>query len=346
MAVDLVNSLPDRYVKTICCFDCLGPLLKSIDQKAEVMLLKRNPGIDLKFIFRLARALRDRDIDLLHVHNNTAFFYGAIAAKIACVKRVVYTEHGRTQKLPLKTRLLHGLLSRSVHKTVVVSDYLKDLLVKDEWFPKNRVELIPNGISNAPYTIEYDRNALRNDLGVNRDSKLVGIVARLDPIKNHSLLLRSMKTVVEKEPKARLLIVGDGPLKEKLQRETKEMNLEDSVLFTGERQDVPKILKSLDIFVLCSISEGMSLTLIEAMAAGLPIIATDVGGNPKLIRSEENGMLVPSDDSNALSKAILNLLSNNDKANSLGQNARTRYESKYCLDKMVEKYRTLFEDGL
>jgi glycosyltransferase involved in cell wall biosynthesis len=225
-----------------------------------------------------------------------------------------------------------------------VADYLKEPLVREEGFKSDRVHFIPNGIDGSFYQDPPPRSELLDELGLDESNKLVGIVARLDPIKNHALLINAMKEVHERIPEARLIVVGDGPLSDELEQQTSELNVKDVVIFMGERGDVPRILSGLDLFVLSSLSEGMSITLVEAMAAGLPIVVTDVGGNPSIISSEENGTIVPSDDREALSEAITRLLNDEVNATQLGVKARKRFEEEFTLEKMVDRHRKLYEE--
>jgi len=204
------------------------------------------------------------------------------------------------------------------------------------------VQFIPNGIDGSFYQDPPPRSELLNELGLNESIKLVGIVARLDPIKNHALLINAMKIVHERIPEARLIVVGDGPLRGELEQLTSELDLKDVVIFIGERSDVPRILSGLDLFVLSSLSEGMSITLVEAMAAGLPIVVTDVGGNPLLITSGDNGLLVPSNDCKAMNDEITRLLNDRVLSKRLGSEARDRFNAKFTLHKMIEKHREIY----
>jgi glycosyltransferase involved in cell wall biosynthesis len=172
----------------------------------------------------------------------------------------------------------------------------------------------------------------------------VGIVARLDSIKNHALLLRALDRVREHLPCVRLLVIGDGPLHGELESLTARLNIRANVTFLGTRNDVPDLLAALDLFILSSISESLSLTLIECCAAGKPIVATDVGGNREIVRHGQTGLLVPPDDDGALANAITEILSDPARGTRMGRAARTRFEEEFTLEVMAAKYRTLYED--
>lgn len=343
MAIDLMNNLPENYKVTVCCFDTLGPLEEILQSDIDKVLIKRKSGINITYPLKLKRLIKDLGIDILHAHNNTAFFYGTLAGKMAGIKKIIYTEHGRTGKLPWKTRKVHGFLSGFVNHTVVVADYLKNMLIKDEGFNGENISIIPNGIDGSPFSNAGDRDLLKKELGLDSSTRLIGMVARLDPIKNHDMLIRAMKEISIQEPKARLLIVGDGVLRDKLEMQTRELNLDEHVIFLGERKDVPRIMNGLDVFTLTSWSEGMSLTLVEAMASQLPIVATEVGGNPSIIKNMKNGILVPPDDHEALADSILKVLNDPELSNSLSERARYKFQSEYTLEKMVQRYCDLYD---
>lgn len=343
MAIDLVNNMPANYKICICCYDKLGSLAKCISSSVEVILLKRRKGFDFSYIIKLTNMLRRKKIDIVHSHNRTAFFYGTIAARIAGIRNIVYTEHGRTEKLSVKTRVAHRLMNRALKKTVVVTRYLKEMLINEEGFNPNKIQIIPNGIDGNRFLIKESTLKYENGLFLEKEDKIIVIVARLDPIKNHTLLFKAMELIDKEEHKIKLLVVGDGPLKSTLIQEVRKKNLHDRIFFLGERDDIPNILAGIDLFVLSSLSEGMSITLVEAMAAGLPIIATEVGGNPDLINHEQNGLLVPTGDEKAMADAILKVLKDTKLARSLGEAARQKFESEYTLEKMVKRYIDVFE---
>jgi len=343
VALDLVHHLPDTYDITLCCYDSLGPLRDSIDPRIQVEHLPRKPGFDAGYPGRLAAFLRERRCDVLNVHNNTAFFYGAMAKRRSGIKRLVYTEHGRTHRLSWKARLAHRLLCRRVDATIVVTPHLVDILVRDEGFPRDRVQWIPNGIDGTPFTPGHKDPEVMAELSLTPTDRVIGIVARLDPVKNHSLLLRAMRHVVAGEPAARLIIVGDGPERQRLESEARELGVAGAVTFLGQRADTPRVMSTFDVYCLCSVSEGMPLTLVEAMAAALPVVATAVGGIPTLVEPEVTGLLVPSQDEGALAQALFRALTEKDLAARMATEARRRFEAEYTLDRMVSRYVDAFE---
>ncbi|HWQ93951.1 MAG TPA: GT4 family glycosyltransferase PelF [Gammaproteobacteria bacterium] len=344
MVVNLVEQL-DRahYRPAVCCYDTLGSLAERLtSQGTSVALVRRKPGVDLGYILRLARCLRQSGANILHLHNPTAFFYGTLAGKLARIPCIVYTEHGRDFSLSRKVRLANRVLSTMVDKVVAVAEFGKRYLVAEEGVSPARVVTIHNGIDGQRFGPHYDRDAVRASLGLAGGQPVVGIVARLDAIKNHAGLLRAMQCVAAELPSAVLLVVGDGPLRCDLESLAAGLGLGTVVRFLGARHDVPELLSAMDLFVLSSHSEGLSLTLVEASAAGRPIVATDVGGNAEVVEHGVTGLIVPADDPEALSRAMLAVLTDPVKARRMGEEGRIRFEQGFTLEAMVREYEELY----
>jgi glycosyltransferase involved in cell wall biosynthesis len=280
MVLDLVFGLqPDEFATAFCTFDREGQLASEAEARGMPLHFRRRQGaVDAGFILWLAQLLRRERIDILHAHNATAFFYGAAATTLVPGTRFLYTEHDRAFPTPLRERGLHAVLARRVDAVVTVSQTLRDNLVRYEAFPERRVHVVKNGV--ALKNPSRDRRAMRAELGLG-ERPVAGIVARLAPVKNHALLLHAWKRVVASVPDAVLLVVGNGSTEPATRALAAELELGDSVRFLGFRLDIPELLQAMDVFVLSSTSEGLSLTLLEAEAAALPIVATRVGGNPE-----------------------------------------------------------------
>ena len=344
MVVNLLERLDrSRYRLAVCCYDTFGSLAERLTgQGTRVDLIRRKPGVDLGYILKLARFLRLSGADILHLHNPTAFFYGTLAGKLARTPCIVYTEHGRDFSSSRKVRLANCVLSTMVDKVVAVAEFGKNYLVAEEGVSPWRVVTIHNGIDGQRFGPHYDHNAVRASLGLVGGQPVVGIVARLDPIKNHAGLLHAMQRVVAELPLAVLLIVGDGPLCGQMEALAGELGLGTAVRFLGARSDVPELLSAMDLFVLSSHSEGLSLTLVEASATGKPIVATDVGGNAEVVEHGVTGLIVPADDPEALSQAMLAILTDPVKARRMGEMGRMRFERDFTLDAMTRKYEELY----
>lgn len=347
IVLSLITHLDPSLVRvSVCCFDYLGPLATEANTKGiEVCLLKRKPGIDWSYPWRLCRFLKDRNIQVLHLHNPTAFFYGTLAGKLARTPYIVYTEHGRDFSEGWKIRLAHRWLAKMVDRIVVVAKHGQRVLVREEGVDERKITLIYNGIDGKRFNrVQYADyyESIRTGLGLTSHTQVIGVVGRLDAIKNHAVLFEAMHILLHRFPKVSLLVIGEGPLRVELETMIEQMDLKNHVKFLGARADVPELLTVLDGFVLPSFSEGLSLTLIEACAAGVPIVATRVGGNEEVVVDQENGLLVPSDDAEALGKAISSILSNTEMARKMGANGRKRFEAHFTLGNMVQKYHELY----
>jgi sugar transferase (PEP-CTERM/EpsH1 system associated) len=346
MVAALVNRLDRKeFLPSVCCFDNLGKLQDSLHNDTRVTLLTRKPGIDIFYPFKLASLLNRDHIDILHLHNSTAFFYGVLAGKIAGTRRIIYTEHARDIPPNIKVRIMDKILSHMTDRIVVVAEFLKKNLVTKEWMDPSKISTIYNGIDGDEFTREFDHEQIIKELDIPLASKIIGIVARLDAIKNHRCLIRAMKKVSAHFPDAVLLVIGDGPLRSELEELVSNEGLLDIIKFLGTRNDIPRLLSVIDIFVLCSLSEGLPLTILEAMAAGKSIIATNVGGIPEVIQNGTDGIIIPSDDSDALADAISELLRDNKKRHDMGVKARMKFEERFTIQAMVQSYEELYESG-
>ena len=341
MVLDLVFDLPrDEYETAFCTFDREGPLARQVrDRSMAIHFRPRRGAIDPRFVWWLAGLLRRERIDIVHAHNATAFFYGAAATSLVARTRFVYTEHDRAFPTPLRERGLHALLARRTDAVVTVSDTLRDNLVRYECFPPSRVHVVKNGVRlSSP---QRSREAMRHDLALGA-RPVAGIVARMAPVKNHALLLRAWKQVVARVPDAVLLVVGNGSTEPACRALADELQLGDAVRFLGFRLDIADLLQAMDVFVLSSRSEGLSLTLLEAEAAGLPIVATHVGGNPEVVRDGESGLLVASDNAEAMAAALAQLLQNPALRRRFGARGRELYRDGFTLESMVSGYTRLY----
>lgn len=343
MVISLVSGLDRRkYYPAIVCFDTKGELAGEVEaQGIEVFLAKRRQGIDYFYALRLAKFLKKQNTDLLHAHNCTAFFYGTLAARLARIP-IVYTEHDRDFPPERRIAWLNKILSLIVEQVITVSDLLKGCLIKYESFNANKIKTIHNGVDPTPFSLSLDRKKYIDELGLEDASPLIGIVARLDRLKNHKLLLDAMQDIANEIPTVKLLIIGDGPTRKNLEEQADRGGLQNNILFLGMRGDVSNLLLLIDLFVLCSLSEGMPLALIEAMAAGKPIVATNVGGVSEIVRNGINGILVEPTNPAFLAKAILQILKNKDILRTMGENGREVFKQKFTLHKMIKSYEGVY----
>jgi glycosyltransferase involved in cell wall biosynthesis len=266
--------------------------------------------------------------------------YGALARVWRPGTRLVFTEHGRLSDSgpSVKRRLANRILGRMPHAVFTVSADLREHLV-EEAFSRESVGVIYNGIEPGPLPSSDARTSIRTRLGVSEDTLVVGTIARLDPVKSLETLIRAASELAQERSIA-LIIVGDGPERAPLERAAIEGGASKHVRFLGHRNDAREWLAGFDVYVNSSISEGVSLTILEAMAAGVPVIATRVGGTPEVVESV--GRLVPARSSGAIVSALKELAANAGLRDELGRAARRRVEELFTIDRMVRDYRDVY----
>jgi len=333
-----------KFTPIVCC---LGKRMTQADilekNGIKVYFFNRDENTrNYSLIFKIALLLRKERITLIHTHNRCGYLYGVPAAIIANTQVVVHSEHGCSLPESKSLMFLRWALSWKIKKIVTRSQLLAKEIIRYWRINPNKLQPIASGIDASGFEREFDKNAIRQKFGVSKENNLVGIVARFDPIKDHQTLIRAMAIVGKSIPNAKLVLVGDGSLRQSLQDLTVELGIKDNVIFLGEQEDIAPILAMLDLFVLTSRKEGTSTAIMEAMTMELPIIATRVGGTPELINDGENGILIPARDPESLSKAIIEIVTNKDRAKAIAHNARSTFEKKYRIERMNHEYQDLF----
>lgn len=327
-------------VPFICCLDKMGNLApNAIDSGISVTDLQIKNGLDLQCIWKLRQYIIANEIDVVHTHNKKPLIYGTIAAKLANVKRIIHTRHGQAADV------VPWLIWKLNSKVVTISEDAKSCLISSNNIAEKNVDVIENGIPLDKFdsiSTEVSQE-LKNEIGLLPENQVVGIVARLAIEKDHRTLICAFAEVLKVNENAVLLIVGDGPLSKELQELTQELKIEKSVYFLGFQQKIAELISIFDIFVLSSTSEGMSLTLLEAMASKKPIVATNVGGNPEVVQDGLTGFIVPAQKPEKMAEAIINLLKNKQLMQEFALNGYQRIKSKYSLITMTEKYKRLYK---
>ena len=259
---------------------------------------------DVGIIFRLARLMRQREVDIVHTHLYHAGRYGRIAATLAGVPCVVASFHNVYHIRRFKQHVFNWILGKVTDRMIAVSEAVKDHLARYDHIPSDRITVLPNAIDLRLFG-GHDRTEARRRLGIPPDAYVVGTVGRLELQKGHAVLLQAMRKVAITCPVAWLLLVGGGSQEWPLRRAADELGLTDRITFAGERSDVPALLGALDLFVLPSLWEGLPLVLLEAMASGVPVVATRVGGVPEVVSDGATGILVDPMRPDQLAAAII-----------------------------------------
>lgn len=276
------------------------------------------PLADLRTLFALVRLIRRVRPNVVHTHTAKAGFIGRLAAFVAGVPVIVHTFHGHVFEGYFgraKTGAfiqLERAAARISDAILTISDRLRDDLIRLRIAPPERIRVVPLGLPLAGLAdLDGLRDSLRQEMGYSTDHRLVGMIGRLVPIKRHELFLAAARRVIDEVPQARFLIVGDGECRADLEAATAQLGLTEVVRFTGWRTDLAPVYADLDAVVISSLNEGTPVSIIEAMAAGVPVISTAVGGVPDLLREGELGRLVPPEDPAALAEAIVATLRSN-----------------------------------
>jgi len=353
--VNLINSIPERkYRHAVVCLAGYSDFSRRIERTdVRIFDLEKKPGKDPSCYFRLFRLLRELRPEIVHTRNLAALDCQFVAAA-ARVNHRIHSEHGwdvGDLHGTLGKHVLMRRLSRSVvHQYAAVSEHMADWLENVNKIPKRKVTQIYNGTDTKKFRPRIERSLQDND----DDQKeprpfVIGCVGRLDPIKDHITLLRAFKSLVQRLPRGgdelRLIIVGGGAMQYELAQYVSEMQLDTLVIFAGESDDVASQLRTFDVFVLPSLNEGISNTILEAMATGLPIITTRVGGNPELVQQDVTGLLISAGDSAALTDNLRFYLENPDIRRKHGAAGRSRAVKSFSLDSMVDQYVELYDQA-
>jgi len=342
--VNVANAGASDIRHVIVCLRRVGALRARLAVNVDLVSLDRGEGHDVMGFVRLVRLLRRLGPVIVHSRNWTAF--DAIpAARLAGVPLIVHGEHGRDIVDPEgrnhRRNRLRRLFAPLVDRMVTVSDDLRRWLVDRVRIPTRKVMTIHNGVDVRRFR-PGEPTAARAALGLPIDSLVVGTVGRLDPVKGQADLLRAFSRVRGHNRRAILVVVGDGPCRDELIALSASLGLAGHVHLLGERHDIPRILQALDTFVLPSIAEGISNTLLEAMASGLPVVATRVGGNPELVDDGVSGILVPPRDQEALAEAVGAYLRDPGLRALHGASARQRTVACFSLERMTSSYLALY----
>ena len=345
--VNLINHM-DRssFSHAICSITRMGKLANRLNQKdIELIELGKSAGQDWALPFRLARLFKKMEPDIVHTRN-WGTIDGIVGARLSRIPIVIHGEHGRTMeevdRVNRKRKIVRRILQPFVDRFVTVSWELRDWLCATMGISEKKIKVICNGVDSEKFCPPLDKNAIRLRYGFRKDEFLIGTVGRLDPVKDHETLIRTIPLLKDRFPNVRLLIIGGGACYSQILGLVEALGLKKQVILFGERDDVSSLMQIMDLFVLNSLSEGISNTILEAMATGLPVVASNVGGNLELVLEGETGYLIPARSIDALRKAIDSYLVNHGKADQHGAAARQRIEEKFSLHKMILSYERFY----
>lgn len=338
--VNVVNGLDRaRFRPSVCSCRPVDAFARRLAPHVDLFAFRRADGNDPQFILQLLALLRRERPDIVHTHGWGTLVEGYLAARLAGVPIIVHGEHGTIRTRPLAVKVQRSIWSR-IDRVLSVSSGLSARMAAEIGFALSDIQTIRNGVDLSRFS-PRDRTHARRAIGLPDQGFLVGTVGRLVPVKDHSTFLRALAVVRARGVACDAVLVGEGPLASRLREECDRLGL-DNVRLLGHREDVPVVLAALDLFVLSSISEGLSNTILEAMATGLPVVATRVGGAEEIVVHGRTGLLVPPSDPEALAAALTWMAAAPAERAEMGRRGRERAVCEFRLERMVREYEELY----
>jgi glycosyltransferase involved in cell wall biosynthesis len=332
------------YEPVVVALTQSGPLEEDLRAAGvRVYVLGKRLGFDPRVILKLARIMREERVEIVHVHTPLSNNWGVPAALLSGVRTVIRTEHGLFRRERTFYVFINAVLGLFNRRILACSDGAKKTHVAMDPLSRGKYLTIYNGIDVARYQFTGDGKRLREELRLPPGAPVVGIIGSLIPLKGHRVFLQMAELLARHRPEVRFLVIGEGPERPQLERMVRERGLTGRVTFTGVRRDIPELLSLMDVFVLSSHSEAHPLTILEAMAAGKPVVATDVGGNAESVVDGETGFIVPPNDPQALLEPVKRLIGDPALAARMGARGRERVTREFSVEKMIRETEAVYE---
>ncbi len=332
-------------MSVLCIESPLGPFAEELQKNGiEFFQLNRQPGFDTKLIKQIRQTIKKNHVDIIHCHQYTPWVYGVIAAAFSNTK-VIFTEHGRfyPDSSSWKRKLINPVLNLFTDQVTAISKATKQALIEFENLPKKSISVIYNGI--APLKVKQDEvDKLKVELLIPNNHTILGTIARFDPIKNHTMMLKAFSLVLEQQPNSTLIIVGDGGERANIETCINQLNIASNVILTGYQTKAQHYLALMDIYLLSSLSEGTSMTLLEAMSISKPCVVTNAGGNPEIVINNENGYVTPNDDMKAFGQAIIKMIENSEQMQHFAAFSKKRFNRSFSADSMNAQFEKLYRE--
>jgi sugar transferase (PEP-CTERM/EpsH1 system associated) len=355
--INLINQMPpEKYRHSIICLTESTQFSEGLkDKNVQIIELHKKEGQDWRSFITFYQQLKQLKPDIIHTRNLAALEY-QLPAFLAGIKHRIHSEHGWDVFDPdgnnKKYQWLRRLLQPLIKVFIPLSWHLQDYLIKKIKISENKIRRICNGVDTQKFYPAKKNQRFLIDCPLSFDEKkvFIGTVGRMHGVKDQMTLVKAFITLMQKHTELsdqiNLILIGDGPLKQEATELLEKHQLLQNVWLPGARRDIAEIMRSFDIFVLPSQAEGISNTILEAMATGLPVIATEVGGNTELIKAGETGLLVPPSNPELLAKAILALVINKQKRLELGKNAHQSILDNFTIQVMVNNYTAVYDSVL
>ncbi len=348
VALHLATHLDrEKWRPLIVCLTTTGDFATLADQAGiEVVAMNKQPGVDLLLPFRLAKLFRDRDISIIHAHNSGPWFSGALASLVGGRVKVVVTDHSRSYPIKMRLRLVEWALHHLV-SLVSVSHANKEDLVKNLWIPAEKIRVIQNGVAPVVPASDEKCKALRHELGLRDEDFVFLFVARFEKQKGLPILLQAARLLKDQHPEMRIVLLGKGSLESELLELIRSDELEKNVIVAGFRLDVSDFYRLGHCLVMSSFWEGLPMSVLEAISAGLPVVTTDVGDLKSAVTEGENGFIVEPGDPSALADAMARVieLPQEDRQKQCRASRRI-FDEHFHVDVMVKQYEAIYEDIL
>lgn len=352
VVANIVNNVSESFSSTICCVKRSGAVAKAIRRPGvDIVELGKGEGNSFFVPFQIASLLKKRKIDVLQVHNWGAYCEAVAGAMIAGTPRVFVMSHGgfhnyapgstvASLKKALRRRL-ERFLAGWVDRFIAVSEKVQGEIISEIGIAPEKIRVIRNGVDVS--VAMPNLAAKRAELGLRETDKVIGSVGRLVPGKNYPYLIERFPEIAEQtRGELKLVLIGEGPERKNIEAAVGRLGLNGRVFVLGERGDAREWLPLFDAFVLPSLYEGVSIALLEAMAAARPIVALRVGGNPEIVTTGENGYLVNKDDAAGFVKNISSLMNDGALASRMGSKGREWVRERYGMDRVVKRYEALY----
>jgi glycosyltransferase involved in cell wall biosynthesis len=320
-------------------------------QYKEVSQLVRaiHPIKDIIALIQLYKYIKKGSYDIVHTHSSKAGLLGRLAARLAGVKHIIHTPHGHIfygyygKLLSSIFILLERYAARFTENIITLTKAGKEEHVKYKIASADKFVTIHSGLELNSWQPAYTRKEVIEEFSISNSNTIVGTVARLVPIKGHEFLVKAAPLVLQHYPNTTFLLIGDGPLRKQLENLAQQLNVFDKIVFSGMREDIPRLLNAIDIFVLPSLNEGMGRVIIEAMTLAKPIVASRVGGVADVVEDGSSGLLVPPADPEALADAICQVMRNSSLSSKLSSHAVSR-SKKFSHIEMIRQLEILYKN--
>lgn len=347
VVIDLINKqIKQGHKCQVVCLFRLGVMAEQISSKGiPVHSCDKQLGFDYSALLKARKYIKEFNTEVLHTHNVMSHYYGVFASLFLNIKMRINTRHNMgTFRYSKKQELLYKSAMLFSDYSVLVCEAAKKRYLEIGSVSEKKAKVVPNGIMvGSIIQRNHDsKEMLSKEVSTDINNIIIGAVGRLTRVKDHYTLIKAFEKVKKINKNVVLVIIGGGELKEEMMEYIEKNGLNECVKLLGDRSDVYQLLGGMDVYAVSSISEGHSIALLEACAAALPIVATEVGGNGEIVQRGVNGLLVPPQNPDAMAEGLMSLIGDPDKRNKMGNAGRMRVEQYGSVDVMAKRYNKIY----